>query len=846
MVKPLTRRTFVASAAGATLATLAACSNAQSGSGSSSAEEAASSAEEQEMANLEASHEVALKPEVEEQEFFCTCGWSCSFCQYRIFVRDGNVSHMLPKEDYDYRTCLKGRSRIQRTYSDARVQYPMKRATYSTEDPHPENRGKDEWERISWDEAVKLVSEKWTAVAEEYGGLANSYYQGGGGFQGSLNGNAGLIMRLFNATGCTKWDYSFDNATNTGLTRGGIQWFDQSEPQDFVNSDYILLLGGNPISAQIQMSKHLFNAQEAGAKIVCVDPVFSPTVAKADKWIPVKPGTDPALYLGIIKKFMDEETYNADFVLNHTCAPFLIKNEDGMYLRGGEYQDEPLHEGPPFWVTGLPTEIDPIMVWDEKEGKPVCFDECESPAWSCPDEAYTTAWDMFKEHVQEYTLERVMEITGISEEDFNYLYDVLQPEHKVAHYINFGTGAYENGLHAAYAMTAMIAMTGNFGEPGRSVGGFDAMYGNFFGHALTAPSNGKMCNSVTFLAACDVMNSGQLMGEDYPIKTLWVSHGGLIGGSVNSDRVKREFLDKLDMFVVQDPFLTDTARYADIVLPVCDMYEVEDVIPLNHEKNVRISEKCIEPMYEAKTDSEIARIFGEALGLADAVCDVTDDDWWKGTFDDVAAAVENGITLDTLRENKEMRYVSEKPYIGNKDLKNFITETGKLMFYVDTPAPRTPSNYDIEAVYEREKMPTYFENKISGENSEYAAEFPLVMISWRNPSRVHMTHFMKTWARDVMPEQILFVNPEDGEKYGVADGEDILITSTVGQCVMKCVYHNGMRPGMTVYNKGYAETESKFGSQGAITTDYADAYAVNCSFFDNRVKIEPWNGEGEE
>lgn len=54
--------------------------------------------------------------------------------------------------------------------------------------------------------------------------------QGGGGFQGSLNGNAGLIMRLFNATGCTKWDYSFDNATNTGLARGGIQWFDQSEP----------------------------------------------------------------------------------------------------------------------------------------------------------------------------------------------------------------------------------------------------------------------------------------------------------------------------------------------------------------------------------------------------------------------------------------------------------------------------------------------------------------------------------------------------------------------------------------------------------------------------------------
>lgn len=129
MVKPLTRRTFVASAAGATLATLAACSPAaQSASSSASASASASaseastseaaassSVEEQEMTNLEASREIAMKPEVEEQEFYCTCSWSCSFCQYRIFTRDGNVSHMLPKPDYDYRTCLKGRARIQRT-----------------------------------------------------------------------------------------------------------------------------------------------------------------------------------------------------------------------------------------------------------------------------------------------------------------------------------------------------------------------------------------------------------------------------------------------------------------------------------------------------------------------------------------------------------------------------------------------------------------------------------------------------------------------------------------------------------------------------------------------------------
>lgn len=820
MNKSLTRRSFVKAAgvatAGVTMSgVLASCG----------------------MQNLETDSDVAANPATGEQQFTCTCSWSCSFCQYHIYVRDGNVSHMLPKPDFDYRTCLKGRSRIQRTYSEERIRYPMKRVEGTA-------RGAGEWERITWDEAADAIVTQWQKTEKEFGPLANSYYQGGGGAQGSLNGNAGLIMRLINALGCTKWDYSFDAATNVGLTRAGIQWFDQSEPKDFVNSDYILLMGANPVGAQIQMWQHIANAQEAGAKLICVDPLYSPSVAKADKWIPVKLGCDTALYLGLIRKFMEEETYAADFVLNHTCAPYLVRKDTSMYARGSEF-GEPMHVGPPFWVTGIPTEIDPIMVWDSKTGKPAPFDTCKDPAWTCPDDAYTTSWDLFKAHVSEWTLERVTEVTGISEEDFNFLYDVLQPKNKVAHYINFGTGAYENGLHAAYGMSALIAMTGNFGEPGRSVGGFDFMYGNFFGHALCAPSNGKSVSVVTWLAACDIVNTGKLAGKDYPVKNLWISHGGLIGGNVNSNRVKAEMLDKMELIVVQDPFFTDTARYADILLPACDMYEYEDVVPLNHEKNVRISEKCIEPLFEAKPDAEIARLLGEKFGLADAVCDVTDEDWWKGTFDDVPAAVERGINLETLRENKLMRYVDAEPYIGNVGLTNFISETGDLMFYVDAPAPRTPSNYDISNV-SRERMPTYFENTIAGENSAMAAEYPLVCISWRNPYRVHMTMFMKTWAQDVMSVPKLFIHPEDAQKYGVEDGMDVKIHNQNGHCVLEAAYHTGMRPGSTCYFKGFAENETKSGSLGSITTDYADPYAVNCSFFDNRIAIEPWDGTVEE
>ena len=109
-----------------------------------------------------------------------------------------------------------------------------------------------------------------------------------------------------------------------------------------------------------------------------------------------------------------------------------------------------------------------------------------------------------------------------------------------------------------------------------------------------------------------------------------------------------------------------------------------------------------------------------------------------------------------------------------------------------------------------------------------------------------MTHFMGSWAKETAPEPVIFIHPDDAAKYGVEDGSYAKVYNWLGHCVMKVAYHVGMRPGSTVYFKGYTEAESKSGSQGAITTDYADAYAVNCSFLDNRIAIEPWDGTVEE
>ena len=270
------------------------------------------------------------------------------------------------------------------------------------------------------------------------------------------------------------------------------------------------------------------------------------------------------------------------------------------------------------------------------------------------------------------------------------------------------------------------------------------------------------------------------------------------------------------------------------------MYEYEDVVPLSHERNVRLSEKAIDPLWEAKPDADICRFFAEKFGIADVVNNVSDEQWFDATFSSEAAR-KHGITMDKLRKEKKMRYVEADPYIGNTNLNNFATETGRLMFYNDVVFPRTASNYTLDP--EREKLPSYFENVESGKNSKLKDKFPFVISSWRNPIRVHTTMFMKTWAHDVSPEPIVYINPKDAEKYGIEHDAYVKLYNDRGHCVVKAIHHSGMQPGCLCYPKGYQASETKSGALSQFTTDYADGYAMNCSFFDNRVAISLWDGK---
>lgn len=99
----------------------------------------------------------------EEHDVVCVCGCNCQgTCSLVATVREGRMVNIRSNENISYpayeRICNRGFSHANRLYDFNRVKYPLKRATWSIEEPHVENRGSDEWERLSWDEAAKLVA----------------------------------------------------------------------------------------------------------------------------------------------------------------------------------------------------------------------------------------------------------------------------------------------------------------------------------------------------------------------------------------------------------------------------------------------------------------------------------------------------------------------------------------------------------------------------------------------------------------------------------------------------------------------------------------------------------------
>ncbi len=776
----------------------------------------------------ETSPETAAQAEQGEQIFRGVCRPNCmNACGINAHVQNGRVvkTTLAPMPDPRYnRICLRGLSHVQRMYGSDRIKYPMKRAG---------KRGEDKWERISWDEAIDTITDKFNGIREKYGNQALSFTSCSGSYGTLSSPFSSMYSRLKNVTGATYLSSSLDVAWSTGFQRvlGGVLWWHSNEPTDYVNARTIIIWGLNPTESFIQQWHFISEAVEAGAKLIVIDPVFTQAAAKADMYVPIRNGSDPALLLAMMQVIIKEDLTDKAFLRAHTVAPFLVRADTKKFLRNSDLTGSKVAEG----------QDDPFIVWDELSNRAGRVDQVITPALEGSFEvngiSVTTAFSLLKELVNQYPPEVAAKLTDISPEVIRELALTYASKTPSTIIPGLGCDRYYNGQLQGHALATLAAITGNVGKPGASVGMFEPQ-NPFFPFYNILPflyPDKKTGITVPMLKLQEVLKTGQWMGKPHPIKALFVHHGNPLNTMGNQRLWLDEFIPAIDFIVVADINMGDTARYADIVLPVAHWFEQEDMILTGNNTFLQYQEKATEPAFEAKTDMEIARLLARGLGVENYFTP-SDEDFMRLLLDsDIARAV--NVTYDRLKKEKVVRWMPgspEKPFIWSEGGK-FPTPTGRAEFYIEDPKPM--SNFGQKFDADGERLP-YFRPPIEAwpEGPLYK-KYPLVCTSIRERWRVHSQWANTPWLRELDPEPTVKINPKDAKARGIKNGDKVEAYNDRGHVVLKAVLSEGLRPGLVNMSRGWNINQYIDGSVQELTPSYLNPVTVNQCFYDTLVEV---------
>ena len=228
--------------------------------------------------------------------------------------------------------CAKVAKYLDRVYSPDRVLYPLKRVTPKGPAPAelpPANSGWPSrptelsalasFERITWDEALDTIAARFGQIIQEFGSEAILPYSYGGTL-GALN-NASMDRRFFHRLGASRLERTIcSEAGGEGLKSVlGVKL--GTEPEQFRHSRLIIAWGANIHGNNIHLWPFVEEARRQGARLVVIDPYRTRTAACADWYLPVNPGTDVALALGMLHVVIGEDLYDADYVARYKSSP---------------------------------------------------------------------------------------------------------------------------------------------------------------------------------------------------------------------------------------------------------------------------------------------------------------------------------------------------------------------------------------------------------------------------------------------------------------------------------------------------------------------------------------------
>jgi anaerobic selenocysteine-containing dehydrogenase len=743
-----------------------------------------------------------------------------SKCGVILTVEDGKIKRVEGDPNHPISEgilCVKAFSAKEINEHPDRLKYPMKRIG---------KRGEGKWERITWAEALDIIEAKIRQTIADNGSEAVILSQGTG------RGSNHFLDRLNNTWngGGKVWITHvclLPNLAQTHVTYGRM--FHPHEACDYRNTGAIVTWGTNPIRSRQYSGLRILDAKRNGARLVTVDPVFRDIAAKSELWVPIRPGTDGVLAMGITNLvFQNNHHLKAhELLTTWTNAPFLVVEDDQMMLRENQ-------------VNGAtdPAADEHYVVWDSNSNGPAFwFPETKSfnienvkPALEgtydlvCADGntyQFKTALQCYKDQVSVWTPEKVSEITWVPVEKILKMYDIISnPTDGKPTILTAYLGACmmtTNALQNGRAITILQLL---LNPPLDDKGG---IYFNTFWEFMLDPK----------ITAYDRVPEKMRIGyQKYPMYTQVYGKGNIPGelwkaiitnegdpavprvllsvandplGSFEDTIKVREALlsDNLELNVNMDYFMTPGAELADIVLPAAHWSERTGVFDEELYPDpcpFIIPQIAVDPPGEAQDDWYFQRELGKRFNPELWPWNSSEEMqlWRLKEFHGIDVSYEEaakqgyytiygGKNRITKQHEKGVIHYPTPDGIGRDVKVEFQTPTRRIEIYSE----QMPS-YGYSS-----PLPSYsepFESPISTPDlyKEYnlvlttgGRDYPFYHSAWTNIAK----------QRIIEPWPYIELNYEDAKERQISEGEWLWVESPRGKIRAKARVSKGVQKG---------------------------------------------------
>lgn len=604
-------------------------------------------------------------------------------------------------------------------------------------------RGEGRFRPISWEEAYDEIAEKLLSIRARDGADAVAFF---GGYNKWYRP---WLRRLAHSFGT----YNYGTESSTCMTAGWMAWkiaAGQLARPDMAHSDLFLGWAFNPYYSGYLNAQGAERAKAAGTKFIVVDPRITPTTEKlADLHLRPRPGTDGALAL--------------------CMGNVLIQNGwiDRAFLR-----------------------------------------------------RYVSGFEAYAAYVRNFGEANVERLTGVPYGQVVRACEMIRDSSAMSIQENSAPiPHHRNGLQNYRAIMALSALTGNFDREG---GQLPAL------HTFTHQISGFPTREEEWMDATEPRHVKPAVGEErfplwfhteremqtvdlarqitegtpYPVKAVFGM--GMNFRMLPEDGYLKKALEKLEFFVNTDLFLTDTAKLADLVLPVCSSLERGELetYPGGYAWFTR---PAIRRVGESKSDVEIIRDLSIRMKLGDRELEAG----YEANIDFMLSDL--GLTSAALKQSGLPVKVECEPYVpGTRLREGLSTPSGK--FELDSRLIAAHPEWGLDS------LPTYVE-PLDGADPE---RYPYQLCSGgRLPNAIHSRFHKVAWARSLRPDPAADLSEEDAKALGLKEGDEMELFTPRGSLTVKAHPTRRVPRGVVFFYHGYSEADVN----ALMSRDHVDPYS---------------------